>query len=129
MAAGQADAARQVLDDVPANKKEDPEIKSAIAALDLADKAGETAGQAAELEVMVAADKNDHQARFDLALAYYASGRSEEAIDHLLTIVQKNRAWNEEAARKQLIEIFDALGPADPLVADSRRRLSTILFS
>ncbi len=129
MAAGQADAARQVLNDVPANKKEDPEIKSAIAALDLADKASETVGQAAELEGMVAADKNDHQARFDLALSYYASGRSEEAIDHLLTIVQKNRAWNDEAARKQLIEIFDALGAADPLVADSRRRLSTILFS
>ena len=114
---------------MPANKKEDPEIKSAIAALDLADKASETVGQAAELEGMVAADKNDHQARFDLALSYYASGRSEEAIDHLLTIVQKNRAWNDEAARKQLIEIFDALGAADPLVADSRRRLSTILFS
>ena len=77
----------------------------------------------------VAANEADHQARFDLSLAYYASGRSEEAIDHLLTIVQKNRAWNEEAARKQLIEIFDALGSADPLVADSRRRLSTILFS
>ena len=129
MAAGQADAARQVLNDVPDDMKEDPEIKSAIAALDLADKAGESVGQTAELESKVAANEADHQARFDLALAYYASGRSEEAIDHLLTIVQKNRAWNEEAARKQLIEIFDALGSADPLVADSRRRLSTILFS
>lgn len=129
MAAGQADAARQALNDVPDDMKEDPEIKSAIAALDLADKAGESVGQTAELESKVAANEADHQARFDLALAYYASGRSEEAIDHLLTIVQKNRAWNEEAARKQLIEIFDALGSADPLVADSRRRLSTILFS
>ena len=129
MAAGEADAARQVLNDVPDDMKEDPEIKSAIAALDLADKAGATVGQTAELESKVAANEADHQARFDLALAYYASGRSEEAIDHLLTIVQKNRAWNEEAARKQLIEIFDALGSADPLVADSRRRLSTILFS
>jgi len=129
MAAGQADAARQVLNDVPDDMKEDPEIKSAIAALDLADKAGESVGQTAKLESKVAANEADHQARFDLALAYYASGRSEEAIDHLLTIVQKNRAWNEEAARKQLIEIFDALGSADPLVADSRRRLSTILFS
>ena len=129
MAAGQSDAARQVLNDVPDDMKEDPEIKSAIAALDLADKAGESVGQTVELESKVAANEADHQARFDLALAYYASGRSEEAIDHLLTIVQKNRAWNEEAARKQLIEIFDALGSADPLVADSRRRLSTILFS
>ena len=129
MASGQGDAARQVLEDVPKEKKEDPEIKSAIAALEIADKAGESVGQTAELESKVSANETDHQARFDLALAYYASSRTEEAIDHLLTIVQKNRAWNEEAARKQLIEIFDALGPTDPLVADSRRRLSTILFS
>ena len=128
-AAGQADAARQLLDDVPADKREDPEIKSAVAALELADKAGEAAGQVAELERKLAENEADHQARFDLALAYYASNRSEEAIDHLLTIVQKNRSWNDDAARKQLIEIFDALGSADPLVADSRRRLSTILFS
>lgn len=128
-AAGQTDAARQILDEAPADKREDPEIKSAIAALDLADKAGESVGQIAELESKLAADETDHQTRFDLSLAYYASGRTEEAMDHLLTIVQKNRGWNDEAARKQLIEIFDALGPADPLVADGRMRLSTILFS
>lgn len=129
MAAGQMDAARQVLADVPADKREDPDIKSATAALELADKAGEAAGQLGELESRLAANEADHQARFDLALAYYASNRAEDAIDHLLTIVQKNRAWNEDAARKQLIEIFDALGSEDPLVADSRMRLSTILFS
>ena len=129
MAAGEADAARKLLDDVPEDKREDPEIKSVIAALDLAEKAGESVGQIVELEARVAANEADHQARFDLALAYYASNRTEDAMDHLLTIVQKNRAWNDDAARVQLIEIFDALGSADPLVADSRRRLSTILFS
>jgi len=128
-AAGQTDAARQLLDDLPADKREDPEVKSVIAALDIADKAGEAAGQVTELEARVAANQADHEARYDLALALYATNRPEEAIDHLLTIVRKNRAWNDDAARKQLIEIFDALGSADPLVADSRRALSTILFS
>ena len=102
---------------------------SALAALELADKAGEAVGQITELEGKIVANEADHQSRFDLALAYYASSRTEDAIDHLLTIVQKSRAWNDEAARKQLIEIFDAVGATDPLVDDSRRRLSTILFS
>ena len=89
MAAGEADAARKLLDDVPEDKREDPEIKSVIAALDLAEKAGESVGQIVELEARVAANEADHQARFDLALAYYASNRTEDAMDHLLTIVQK----------------------------------------
>ena len=126
---GQTDAARELLDTVPDDKREDSNIKSVTAALDLAAKASEATGNTAALEASVAADANDHQARFDLALAYYATGRAEDAIDHLLTIVQNNRAWNEDAARKQLIEIFDALGASDPLVNSSRRRLSTILFS
>jgi putative thioredoxin len=129
IAQGQADAARELIGRVPPLKRDDPDIKSVTATLDLAEKAGEAAGQVAELEQRVAADAKDHQSRYDLALAYYATGRAEDAIDHLLTIVQKNRGWNDDAARKQLIEIFDALGAADPLVADSRRRLSTILFS
>ena len=129
LAQGQSDAAREILDTVPADKREDADIKSATAALILAAKAGEAAGQAAALEASVAADANDHQARFDLALAYYATGRAEDAIDHLLTIVQKKRSWQDDAARKQLIEIFDALGATNLLVDSSRRRLSTILFS
>ncbi len=129
LAAGQNDAARQLIDDLPPASREDADIKSAIAAMELADKAGEAVGQLAELESRVAANEADHQARFDLAIAYYAANKAEDAIDNLLTIVQKNRAWNDDAARKQLIEIFDALGSTDPLVADSRRRLSTILFS
>ena len=126
---GQAAAARELLDKVPPLKREDPEIKSVIATLDLAEKAGESAGQVTELEQRLAVDGKDYQARYDLALAYFAMGREEDAIEHLLTIVQTNRAWNDDAARKQLIEIFDAMGATDPLVADSRRRLSTLLFS
>jgi putative thioredoxin len=126
---GQTDAAREILDTVPEDKRENADIKSVTAALVLAAKVGEAAGNAGALEASVAADANDHRARFDLALAYYATGRAEDAMDHLLTIVQKNRAWDDDAARKQLIEIFDALGAADPLVDSSRRRLSTILFS
>ncbi len=129
LASGETDAARQLVDDLPADKREEPEIKSVTAALELANKASESVGQTAELEARITANEADHQARFDLALAYYASKRTEDAIEHLLTIVQKNRAWNDDAARKQLIEIFDAVGATDPLVADSRRRLSTILFS
>jgi len=126
---GQTDTARKILETVPDDKREDADIKSVTAALDLAAKAGEAAGNLAALEASVAANANDHQARFDLALAAYATGRAEDAIDHLLTIVQKNRAWNDDAARKQLIEIFNARGAGDPLVDSSRRRLSTILFS
>jgi len=126
---GNTDAVRDLLDKVPADKREDSGIKSAAAALELAAKAGEAAGNASALEAAVAKDANDHQARFDLALAYYAMGRAEDAIDHLLTIVQNNRAWDDDAARKQLIEIFDALGVGNSLVDSSRRRLSTILFS
>jgi putative thioredoxin len=125
----QSDAARELLAQVPPLKRDDPDIKSVTAILDLAEKAGESAGQIPALEQRLAADEKDHQARYDLALAYFATGRAEDAIDHLLTIVQRNRGWNDDAARKQLIEIFDAIGGADPLVADSRRRLSTLLFS
>ena len=81
------------------------------------------------LRQRLAVDENDHQARYDLALALYASGDAEAAIDELLTLFGRNRAWNDDAAREQLIEIFNALGAESELVADSRRRLSTLLFA
>jgi len=71
----------------------------------------------------------DHQARFDLALALFAEGRREAAVDALLELVRRNREWNEQQARKQLVKFFDVFGPADPLTISSRRRLSSILFS
>jgi putative thioredoxin len=83
----------------------------------------------AALKERLARDANDHQARFDLAVAHYAAGRAEAAIDELLDLVRRARAWNEEAARKQLVKIFDALGQTHPLTVASRRRLSSLLFS
>ena len=74
-------------------------------------------------------DENDHQARFDLALALYGQGQNEDAVDALLELFKRNRKWNDEAARNQLLKIFEALGADDPLTVDGRKRLSTMLFS
>src|SRR3546814_10241451 len=87
------------------------------------------AGRIPELTERVARDANDHQARFDLALACYAQGDAERAIEGLLDIVRRNRGWNEDAARKQLVKIFDALGPNHPLTLSGRQQLSLGLFS
>src|SRR5262249_50915860 len=97
------------------------------AALELAEQAQGAAGQLGELQAKVAADPKDYQARYDLALALYAAGEQEQALDELLEIVQRNRAWNEEAARKQLVKFFEALGPTHPLTLSARRRLSSLL--
>jgi len=128
-AKGETDAAREFLAGVSDILKEEPEIKSVLASLDLAEKAGDAQADMEPLRQRLAADANDHQSRFDLALALYASSDVEAAIDELLTLFSRNRAWDDDAARKQLIEIFDALGPESELVADSRRRLSTIMFA
>ncbi len=129
LAAGQQDAAKQLLDEVPTDKQDEPEISAVRAALDLADDAADAVAQSAELEAAVAQNPKDHQARFDLALALYAQGNGEAAVDHLLTIVRSERKWNEEAARKKLIELFDAWGPKDPATLKGRRMLSALLFS
>jgi putative thioredoxin len=128
-AKGETDAAREFLAGVSDILKEEPEIKSVLASLDLAEKAGDAQADMEPLRQRLAADANDHQSRFDLALALYASSDVEAAIDELLTLFSRNRAWDDDAARKQLIEIFDALGPESELVADSRRRLSTLMFA
>ena len=71
----------------------------------------------------------DHQARFDLAVAISSKGRRQEAVDQLLAIVKRDRKWNEDGARKQLVQLFEAWGPADEATVEGRKRLSTILFS
>jgi putative thioredoxin len=97
--------------------------------IDLARQAEQSVGTEAELENKLAKNPADHQARFDLATAFYATGRKEEAVDHLLDIVRRDRKWNDEAARKQLVKLFEALGPVDPLTISARKRLSSILFA
>ena len=121
--------ARQVLDAAPAEIAKDKALDSVRAALELAEQAGTGAGQAAEFEAKIAQDPADHQARFDLALAYYAAGRREDAVDQLLEIVRRARTWDDGAARKQLVKFFEAFGATDPLTLSARKRLSSILFS
>ena len=128
-AKGEIDAARELLDGLSDKLKEDPDIKSVQATLDLAEKAGDAIADLEPLRQRLAADENDHQARFDLALALFAGNDAEAAIGELLVLFGRNRSWNDDAARKQLIEIFDALGVESELVADSRRRLSTLMFA
>jgi len=120
--------AKQTLAMVPDAKHGDPAIAAARAAIELAEQAN-AVGPVAELEQKVAANPLDHQARFDLAVALNAKGKRQEALDHLIEIVRRDRKWNEEAARKQLVQLFDAWGPADDLTVEGRKRLSSILFS
>jgi putative thioredoxin len=120
--------AEQTLALVPAAKADGPAAASARAALDLAKK-GADAGDVTALRAKLDADPNDHQARFDLALALNAKGDREGALDALLAIVAKNRGWNDEAARKQLLQLFEAWGGADPVTVTGRQRLSSLLFA
>ena len=128
IAAGETDRAREYLAGLDDAVKSSPEIGAVQAGLDLSEKSS-ASGDIAELRARVAGDPADHQARFDLALALYGGGAAEEAIGELVEIIKRERTWNDEAARTQLLEIFEALGPADPVTVDGRRKLSSVLFS
>ncbi|MFG1420853.1 thioredoxin [Roseixanthobacter liquoris] len=126
--AGALEEAKATLASVPAAQQGDSAITAARAALDLAEQAA-SLGDAAPLEARVNADPADHQARFDLAIALNAKGMRDQALAHLLEIVKRDRAWNEDGARKQLVQFFEAWGPTDPLTVSGRRKLSAILFA
>jgi len=126
--AGDLDRARQTLALVSPDGKIDPAFTAAEAALSLAEKAAEL-GDVSELIERIKTNPKDHQARFDLSLALNAAGERERAVEELLIIVEYDRNWNEEAARKQLVEFFEAYGPKDEATLSGRRRLSSILFS
>lgn len=128
MAVGQTDQAEAMLARLAPEMARHPDIAAVATALELARHAGGV-GEAAELRRKVAANPDDHQARYDLALAYYAAGEQEAAVDELLELFRRNRAWNDDAARKQLVKLFEALGPTHPLTVAGRKRLSTLLFS
>jgi putative thioredoxin len=125
---GDLSRAEQTIGLVPPDKQNLAAVASVRAALELA-RSAETAGDVAQLEAQVSARPADHQARLDLATALAARGKKAEALDQLLEVVRRDRKWNEEAARKQLVQLFDAWGPKDPLTLEGRRRLSSILFS
>jgi len=125
---GALDQAKQMLALVPEAKHNEAPVAAARAALELAEQAT-SLGPIAELEQKVAANPLDHQARYDLALALNAKGQRNEAVDHLLEIVKRDRKWNDDGARKQLVQLFDAWGPTDEATVSGRRRLSSILFA
>lgn len=128
IAAEQFDDAKGMLGNVPAAIAKDKEIAAAKAALDVALQA-QNAGPIPELMEKLAQDKNNHQVRFDLAMALFAAGKREAAVDELLEIVRRDRTWNDDGARKQLVKFFEAFGHMNPLTVATRKRLSTILFS
>lgn len=125
---GDLDRAQQTLDLVPPAKRSTGPLASVVAALELARKAGST-GNTAELERKIAANPADHQSRLDLALALAARGDKARAVEQLLELFRRDRNWNDQAARKQLVQLFEAWGPKDPHTIEGRRKLSSLMFS
>jgi putative thioredoxin len=128
VAIGELDDAQKLLAQVPATAAQDPAIAAARAAVENATQAADL-GDIGELERRVAAEPNDPQARFELAIALNAQDRRDEAADALLTIIKRDRDWNDAAARKQLLQFFEAWGNMDAATVAARRKLSTLLFS
>jgi len=125
---GDTERARATLGLVRPDGANDEAIRAVDAELKLQESAG-AAGDTAAMRAALAANPNDHQARYDLALALDATGDREGALAELLELVKRNRKWNEEAARQHLLTLFEAMGPTDPRTLDARRKLSAILFA
>jgi putative thioredoxin len=128
LALGDYDRAKGILALAPKGKEGDQTIASVRAQIELAEAAAQ-AGPLDALAAAVAADPNDHQARFDLALAQVAGGESEAAVETLLELFRRDREWNEGAARTQLFKLFDSLGPKSEAAVKGRRRLSSMIFA
>ncbi|MGA9815540.1 MAG: thioredoxin [Pseudolabrys sp.] len=125
---GALDQAKQTLALVPEAKRNHAAVAAARAALEVAEQA-KSIGPVADLEQKVLANPLDHQARFDLAVALNANGKREDAVKHLMEIVKRDRKWNDDGARKQLVQFFEAWGATDPATVEGRKRLSSLLFS
>jgi putative thioredoxin len=125
---GHIDEAKHTLAKVPETKRNEAPVAAARAALEIAEQAANL-GPVGELEKRVAENPLDHQARFDLAVALNANNRRQEALEHLIEIVRRDRKWNDDGARKQLVQFFEAWGPTDEHTVAGRRRLSSILFA
>ena len=121
--------ARDVLSRVPTESLGHAEIAAAHSALELAEQGQKAMGDSDKYRARLENNADDHEARFELATALFGAGQREEGIDELLTLFRKDRAWNDEAARKQLVKFFEVMGAADPLTLSSRRRLSSLMFS
>lgn len=128
LAVGDLAQAEALLANAPESIAESAEVQAARAQLDLA-KQAENAGPLDDLRRALAADENNHQARFDLAVALNAAGQDEEAVDQLLELFRRDREWNNGAAKEQLFTLFDAMKPNDPIVLNGRRKLSSMIFA
>lgn len=126
---GNLDQAEQILGIIPPDKAEDSDVKALRASIALSKEAAEKAGQLADLAKTVADNPGDHAARFELAQAEFATGDQDAAVNNLLHIIEKERDWNEGAAREKLLQLFDSIGADSPFVLKARRRLSSILFA
>ncbi|MCB9948148.1 MAG: co-chaperone YbbN [Rhodospirillaceae bacterium] len=129
LALGRRAEAEEVLNTAPPEAAKAPEVVSVVRELELMAQAGDVAADTRSLRDRLAKDPDDHQARIDLATALFAGGNRQGAIDELLEAIRRDREWNEQAARKELLKYFEALGPKDPLTLSARRRLSSLLFS
>ena len=123
------DGAREIVDQLDDEFRDKPAMVIAIDSLELAEKAAGAAGGLAQARAAVDADPHDLAARQELALALFATGEQAESMEQLLESIRIDRAWNEEAARMQLLEFFKTLGPANRDVMAARRKLSTLLFA
>ncbi len=128
VATGAIEQAKQTLALVPEAKRNDAAVAAARAALEIAEQA-KSVGPIGDLEQKVKANPLDHQARYDLAVAMNSKGRRREAVDNLIEIVRRDRKWNDDGARKQLVQFFEAWGGADEATVEGRKRLSSILFA
>ena len=128
MALGEEEQALHIVNSVPAKIKDHAEISSVRSALELAAEGRKAREKFGEFEARLAADPNDHAARIDLAVALNAADEREKAMDQLIEAIKRDRAWNEEAARKQLVKFFEAWGFSDPASVAGRRKLSSVLF-
>jgi putative thioredoxin len=126
---GELDQAAQLLAEAPKEIAKHAEIAAARSALELAEQAQKATGQLGGLQARLAENADDHEARLELATALFGTGEREAAIDELLTLYKRDREWDDQAARKQLVKFFEVMGPTDPLTLSSRRRLSALMFS
>jgi putative thioredoxin len=126
---GDIERARTTLQMVKPGGEQDEAIRAVEAELKLREAPAPEEGETTNLRAKLAADASDHQARFDLAMALDAAGDRDGAVAELLELVRRDRKWNEDAARKQLVVLFEAMGPADPRTLEARRKLSGLLFS
>ncbi|MCZ4289563.1 thioredoxin [Hoeflea alexandrii] len=128
LAAGEFDRAEKLLNAIPVEERKDQEVASVFKRLEMAREVAEL-GDPVELEARLASNPADHEARLKFAKILNAQGYREAAADELFTIMRKDRKWEDEAARKTLLEFFEAWGPVDPATLSARRQLSSLLFS